>query len=286
MMKKLRIAILVFFLAVAAVFTYTLVKRRMTVDYDAPTITAEEDVLHVSVNSPEEELLRGMTARDNNDGDVTNTLVVTSKSKFFSKGRLHVNYAAFDNNKNVGTASREVVYEDYVSPRFHLYEPLRYASGTSGNDYLENIVAEDCLDGNITQQIKISFGNTSVVSSEATKQRINIQVTNSGGDTSVLELTVSMEDYLLFSQPAPALKDYVAYIPQGGDMNFRSLIVGIWSAGAVRSFGDTKYNSTNITVNENGLDRNTPGVYKVIYQLNGLEGEELGQAELIVVVED
>ena len=286
MMKKLRIAILVFFVAVASVFTYTLVKRRMTVDYDAPVIYGGGDVLMISVDSTDEDLLTGMSARDNIDGDVTNTLVVTSKSKFISKGRMHVNYAAFDSNKNVGTATREVVYTDYVSPRFHLSEPLRYASGTSGNDYLEHMTAEDCLDGNITQQIKISFGNTTPISSEAMTQRINVSVTNSGGDTSVLELTASMEEYLLYSQPAPALKDYVAYIPCGGSMNFRTLIEGIWSAGVVRSFNDTKYGMGNITIDENGLDRNTPGVYTVLYHLHGLEGEELGTAELIVVVED
>ena len=286
MMKKLRIAILVFFVAVAAVFTYTLVKRRMTVDYNPPIITADEDVLRVSVTASDEELLKGVTARDNIDGDVTDTLVVTSRSKFFAKGRLHVNYAAFDGNKNVGTASREVVYTDYVSPRFHLYEPLRYASGTSGNDYLEHITAEDCIDGNITQQIKISFGNTTVVSSEATQQKINIQVTNSGGDTSVLELTASMEEYLLFSKASPALKEYIAYVPLGDTINLRSYIVGIWSAGSVRSFSDTRYTISNVSVDQSTLDRNTPGVYTVVYQLTGLEGEELGKAELIVVVEE
>ncbi|MBQ1817486.1 MAG: hypothetical protein II124_02515 [Clostridia bacterium] len=285
MMKRLRIAILAFFLVVAAVFTYTLVKRRATVDYYAPVIAFDEDVLQVSVSATDADLLAGVTARDNLDGDVTDTLVVTSRSKFASKGRLHVNYAAFDSNKNVGTASREVIYTDYVSPHFHLYEPLRYASGTSGNDFLENITAEDCLDGNLTQQIKISFGNTSVVSSGATKQHINIQVTNSGGDTAALELTVSMEDYLLFSQMAPALKDYIAYMSPGQAVNFRSFIVGVWSAGNVRSFDDTRFTSANITVDESGLDRNTPGVYTVVYRLNGLDGEALGTAELIVVVE-
>lgn len=286
MMKQLRIAILVFFLAAASVFTYTFVKRRLTVDYNAPVITADEDVLYVSVDSTDEDLLRGMSARDNIDGDVTGTLVVTSRSKFVSKGRLHVNYAAFDSNKNVGVASREVVYTDYISPRFHLYEPLRYASGTSGVDYLENVTAEDCLDGNLTQQIKISLGNTTTLSGEATGQPVTFQVTNSGGDTAVIELTISKEEYLLFSQAAPALKDYIAYMPAGGALNFRSYIVGIWSAGLVKSFDDTRYTSANISVDESGLDRSTPGVYKVIYTLNGLEGEELGTAELFVVVEE
>lgn len=286
MMKKIRIAILVFFLAVASVFTYTYVKRRLSVDFHAPVITAEEGVLTVSITATEQDLLRGMTARDNIDGDVTDTLVVTSKSKFISKGRLRVNYAAFDSNKNVGTASREVVYVDYVPPRFHLYEPLRYSSSASGIDYLEHMTAEDCLDGNITQQIKISFGNTTAVSSSSTIQRINVQVTNSGGDTSVLELTASMEDYLLYSESAPALKEYIAYVPQGGTINLRGYIVGIWSAGSVKSFSDTRYTAANVSIDETGLDYSTPGVYKVIFRLRSNDMTELGTAELFVVVEE
>ncbi len=286
MMKKLRIAILAFFLVVSAVFTYTFVNRRMTVDYNAPVINIGESVLTVSVEAGEEELLSGMTAHDNLDGDVTDTLVVISKSKFISKGRLHVNYAAFDSNKNIGTATRDVIYEDYYSPRFHLYEPLRYAAGTTGNDYLEHITAEDCLDGNITQQIKISFGKTTTASSESTVQHIIVQVTNSCGDTSTLELVASMEDYLLYSQQAPALKEYIAYMPQGGTIDLRSYIVGVWAAGYVRSFDDTKFTAANVFVDENGLDRSTPGVYNVIFKLRTADGEELGSATLIVIVED
>ena len=286
MMKKLRIVILIFFVAVASVFAYTLVKRRLTTDYTAPVITAEENSIVVSIAATDADLLKGMKATDNIDGDVTNTLVVVSKSKFISKGVQQVHYAAFDSNKNVGTMTREVTYVDYVSPRFHLTAPLRYASGTTGNDFLEHITAEDCLDGNITQQIKISTGNTTAESVASTIQQINVQVTNSGGDTSVLELTVSMEDYLLFSEQAPALKEYIAYIPKGGVIDLDSYVVGIWSAGTVRSFSDSKYTAENVFVELNPLDCNTPGIYKVVYRLRDAAGEALGAAELLVIVED
>lgn len=286
MIKKLRIAILVFFLVTAAVFSYTLIKRRLTVDYHAPVISGGNDVLMVSVSATDADLLAGMTAHDNIDGDVTDTLVVTSRSKFISKGRLHVNYAAFDSNKNVGTASREVVFTDYVSPRFHLYQPLRYASGASSSDYLEHITAEDCLDGNITQQIKISLGSTTPISSDATVQPMILQVTNSCGDTSVIELTISKEEYLLYSQQAPALREYIAYVPLGGRIDLRSYIVGIWSAGSVRSFDDTRFTAANVIISENGFTSSVPGVYMVTYKLRGSDGEYFGSADLIIVVEE
>lgn len=286
MIKKIRIIIIVFFVVTAAVFGYTFIKRRMTVDYDPPHITAEEDSIMVSISATDEDLLRGMKAIDKIDGDVTNTLMVVSKSKFTAKGTQQVHYAAFDGNKNVGTFVREVVYVDYVSPRFHLTAPLRYAAGSTGTDYLENMSAEDCLDGVITQQIKISLGKTTAVSSSATTQQMNVQVTNSGGDTSVLELTVSLEDYLLYSQQAPALREYIAYVPCGGVIDLGSYVVGVWTAGSVRSFADVRLSAANVSIDENGLDCGTPGIYKVIYRLTGLEGEALGTAELIVIVEE
>ena len=286
MMKKLRIALLVFFIVVASVFAYTTIRRRMSVDYDAPTITAEEDVISVSIAATDEELLKGMKAYDKIDGDVTNTLFVVSKSKFVAKNTQQIRYAAFDSNKNVGTFTREVVYIDYVSPRFHLYAPLRYASGTTGIDYLEHFSAEDCLDGNITNQMKITFGKITAAGISATTQQLNIQVTNSGGDSSVLELTASMEDYLLFSQLAPALREYIAYVPKGGVIDLESYLVGVWSAGSNRSFADAKLSADNVFINKNGLNCSVPGRYDVIYQLRNNLGEDLGTATLIVIVEE
>ena len=286
-MKKLRLAILIFFLAAAAVFIAAFVKRRYLTDRTPPVITADSDQLSVSISATDEDLLRGMTAFDNLDGDVTSRLVVVSKSKFIEKGVIHVNYAAFDSSKNVGTKVRTVTFTDYTSPRFHLYAPLRYPTGSSNIDYLERVTAEDCLDGNLTSQIKISLGQTTTVSELATRQKIDFQVTNSCGDNASLELTVSMEDYALYSTPAPALKEYIAYVPKGGRISLTSYISGIWSAGSVRDFENSGFDpAQNIKVFDNALDINTPGIYTVTYQLSGRSGEQLGSAELIVVVED
>ena len=107
-MKRLRILILAFFVVVFLVFLVNRIHEYVTSDYTAPVIEAEQDSLNVSVNATEQDLLQGMTASDNLDGDVTDTLVVVSKSKFISPGTLRVNYAAFDQNNNVGSYSRMV----------------------------------------------------------------------------------------------------------------------------------------------------------------------------------
>lgn len=287
MIRRLRILIVLFFVVVAAIFSYTYIRHRLTLDYHAPYIKAESDSIVVTVSSTDEDLLEGMTATDNIDGDVTDSLVVVSKSKFISKGTRHVNYAAFDNSRNVGTYVREVTYLDYVSPHFHIYQPLRYVTGTTGIDYLEHIFAEDCIDGNLTQQMKISFGKTTATSETSSVQKVNIQVTNSCGDSAVLELTISMEDYATYSQPSPSLKEYVTYVPCGGRIDLRSFLNGVWSAGKTTPFANTRFNpDTDIAVFEGGMNLKVPGTYTVTYQLFDAERQALGTATLIVIVED
>lgn len=284
-MRTLRIVLLAFFCVTAAVFAFFRIRERINSDQVPPVIRAESDVLEVPVTATDEDLLAGMTARDNLDGDVSDTLVVVSRGKFTSKGTLRVNYAAFDNNRNVGTYTREVTYTDYVSPHFRMDAPLRFASGGSTPDYLQHITAQDCLDGNITQQIKITMGGKIVVSDSVTKQKMNVQVTNSCGDNAVLELTVSMEDYSTLNRPAPALKEYILYAREGSGLSLRDNLSGVWTGGAVRGFAEMGFDPADVSISDGGLNLRVPGVYTVTYRLSH-DGVSFGTAELIVVVED
>lgn len=294
-MRRLRLLLLIFFLVVFAVFMTTNIHEYLTSDYTEPVISADEDVMKLSVNATEEDLLRGMTAQDNLDGDVTDSLVVVSKSKFIAKATRNVNYAAFDENNNVGTYTRKLVYTDYHSPRFVITQPLRFVAGNSSYNYLRSVRAIDCLDGNITSQIKITFGDTETASEAVSEQKVNIQVTNSAGDSSVLALTATFEDFDSYSTPSPGLSDYVIYIETGEKPDYRVYLDGIWMAGNTRRFSDLSINpDEDIKIDDSKVDYDAPGVYIVTYTLshsaNPSAGSayraSFGSAELIVVVED
>ena len=194
-MKRLRMLIILFSLAVFVVYGVNRVQEALTSDYVAPVIRADYDAIQSSVAVKDEDLLTGMTASDNLDGDVTDSLVVVSKSKFILRGTRRIGYAAFDKNNNVGVYERMLTYTDYVSPHFALGQPLRFLEGNSNIDYLKDITASDCLDGDITKQIMITFGDSRVVSDTAKSRTVNLQVTNSAGDTTTLELEATTEDY-------------------------------------------------------------------------------------------
>lgn len=294
-MRKLRILLLVFFLVVFAIFMATNIHEYLTSDYTAPEITADSEVLRISVNAKEESLLAGMSATDNLDGDVTDTLMVVSQSKFIAKNTRYVDYAAFDENNNVGTYSRRLIYTDYHPPRFVLTEPLRFIAGNASYDYLRHLRAIDCLDGNITSQVKITLGENLRSNDAVSLQKVNLQVTNSAGDTVTIELTASFEDYETYSKASPALTDYILYVRKGEKPNFRSYLDGIWTAGNHRKFSDLGFDpETDIQIIDNRVNYNVPGTYTVSYRLtkstpNGTGGvfrTDFGTTTMFVVVED
>lgn len=290
-MRKLRIIILLFFLAVLGVFISTEVRDRLSADSSAPVIRADLDAISVSVTASEEELLAGMRAIDNLDGDVTDTLAVVSKSKFITKGTLRVNYAAFDNNNNVGLYSRNVTYYDYTSPRFTISQPLRFLSGNSGNDYLQNVSVIDCLDGNISQQIRITLGETTAASEHISQRTASLMVTNSAGDNAVLPVIILFEEYNTYNMRSPALKDYVIYVKAGTRPNLRANLLGVWAGGKVTLLENTTIDpDTDITIDESNVNYAVSGLYTVYYRLSQADRygarSELGTAELTVVVEE
>ena len=113
---------------------------------------------------------------------------------------------------------------------------------------------------------------------------MNVQVTNSCGDSAVLELTVSMEDYSTLNRPAPALKDYILYVREGGSLDLRGNISGVWMSGSVKGFAESGFDSADVSIYDGGLNLRVPGVYTVTYRLSH-DGVAMGSAELIVVVE-
>ncbi len=77
-------------------------------DLTAPEITIEEEKFGFEAGTEEAALLNGVTAFDDRDGDVTRSLRIRSFYYMGDSGKAVVEYAAKDNNNNVGTAIRVV----------------------------------------------------------------------------------------------------------------------------------------------------------------------------------
>ena len=113
-MRKKRIwALLIVTFACCIGFAAYLVYTRQISDNTPPEISFLSDVLEVSVEASEDDLLVGVTAKDSKDGNVTNSVLVEGISGLSSDQLATITYAAFDQAGNVAKAQRTVQYTDY-----------------------------------------------------------------------------------------------------------------------------------------------------------------------------
>ena len=142
-MKRLRILSGLILLAAISLVVYIRVLHGRNNDTIAPAITMESNELTISVQDDESVLLEGITAQDNRDGDVTDSLTVDNISTFNRDGKRYVTIAAFDSSNNVGKATREITYKDYRPPHFDITEPMVFSIGST--KYFGAITANDVL---------------------------------------------------------------------------------------------------------------------------------------------
>ncbi len=263
MKKRNWISLLLIIVCLGVLFGYRAVIRIKT-DSKAPEITAQEQLLEVSVQEPRTALLAGVTARDNRDGDVTDSLVVESIRLLRPDGTVEVTYAAFDRSGNVSKLTREVRYSDYESPKFDLTAPLMFEQNVKA-DVLSLITAQDMLDGDITHRIRATAlepVNSGFTGTYNTK----FQMTNSLGDT--VELVLPVEVYT----PGPnegrlTLTNYLIYLKAGDSFNSRSFLDRI-SIGR-EDFDLSKALPENVKLLISGkVQTDEPGIYQIDYQVD------------------
>ena len=271
MMKIYRIAVIGIFAIVTAVFGYTYIMNYIKTDTTYPVIYLEDEILEMSVNAEEADFLKGVTATDGKDGDISDKVIVESVSKFIKPGICKVTYAVCDADNHVATAVRKVVYTDYVAPEYTLNKSLCYSVYEQVN-LKDAISVNDCFDGNLGNNLIIT-SNDFANAAEGVFS-IDAVVTNSKGDTAKISLPLIVENRSL-SAPQIELSKYLLRIEKGTVTDPSQFI-----ASAV------DYNEKDITKDitiDTNLDVNSEGTYLVHYYAVDDRGER-GHSVLIVIV--
>ena len=237
---------------------------------DRPEITSAVDMLELSVQDPQDALLRNLSAYDATDGDLTDQILIASVSHFLEPGTLNIKYVVFDSHNNSATLTRRVHYSDYTPPVFSLDQAPVYTVGSSFT-LLNNLHVEDCLDGDISGQVRII--SNMVNNYTAGNYPVVLEVSNSCGDTSQITIWVTYQAKK--STAIVTLHRYIVYVTQGETFEPNQWIASVADQNAAPL--DTK----NIEIQGN-LDVNTPGCYQLVYSYN--DGALSGQAPLTVVV--
>lgn len=276
-MKRVRFLIILAFLIFTAFFIYNWMKTKKLVDRSFPTIEFSEEMLKLPVDASKEDLMSGIIALDQKDGDLTGSVIVESVSKFVDKKKhiSNVTYVVRDSDKNVTKATRKVQFDNYRPPRFTLSQPLSLEVG-SDIKVSDIIGAYDQYDGDITRNVKILSSTVSTNSSG--EYTITAQVTNSFGDTVKLKAVVLVQQKNNLS-PTINLKHNIVYLNKGDKFNENEYISNVTNRKGKEVNADVEVVSSNV-------DTDKTGCYYVQYAVN--EGEDnQGSAYLtVVVVED
>ena len=283
MKKSNWLALILIGLSVAALVGYQFWDRNNT-DNIAPEIILEEGTLEVSVHDDTTALLQGITAKDNRDGDVTDSVIVEHVGLLNSEGDAAVRYVAIDRSGNVSKISRNVRYTDYESPRFRLTAPLQFVEG-SGFEVVDLMGAWDTLDGDISHRIRATALSEKALS-DAGIYDVRFQVTSSMGDTQELTLQVELYPAGIYNANL-SLEEYLVYLPVGVRFDAKSYLESFrYSTNrADLTRGVPEAFSLEVT---GSVNTGTPGVYEVKYVMDYMQGSQTytGGSRLVVIVEE
>lgn len=289
-MKKRNLLILLAIAACVAVYLGYRALDMFRTDNTAPRITFSDETPDFSVLDPREALLRGVTAVDDRDGDVSASVVVERVKLTDPDGSILVKYAAFDRSGNVVKAEREARYTDYESPRFSLSRSLLFEA-QSDFDLMDIIGASDPLDGNIRHRIRVTPLDDSAVTARG-EHDVEFRVTNTLGETVRLTLPVGVYAEGVHTLDVE-LTNYLIYLDAGSSFHADRYLESVtWNRETI-PLSDGMPEGYSLQV-EGDVDPNTPGVYAVDYtvkqtNINERNPEDslirTGCARLIVVVE-
>lgn len=260
-MRRLQIMLIAVLCVVSAVFAGAKFMQMRSESDIPPEIQCSKEILDISVKQDESVLLSGMSASDPQDGDLTDRIMVAGLSKLISEDSAKITYLVFDSDGNMASYVRTVRYLDYRMPEIEVIDALNFSRDETLG-IISNLRVEDAIDGDISDQIRIS---TLRSTSDSNVFSIVAQVTNSMGDTAKVELPVIIMETNP-ARPVIYLQEYLTYLEQGSTFDSNRYIRGI--------LVNRKGVPAREAVVETNLDTSVPGTYWVYYSYsaNGMTG--------------
>ena len=286
-MRRLRTVSIALLIIAIVLFGVHIFRVRLLKDKTGPVFHVDSNLVEVSVKDGEEAWLKGVTATDAADGDVTDSIIVEAISPFTGRQHRIVTYAAFDSDNHVTHGKREIVYTDYEPSTFNLSRQLSFAMNST--NLLEGITAEDCIDGDITKSIRM-MSDEEIDTTHVGEYPARLKVTNSAGGVSYLPITVEVHDPTVYYRlPQVKLTKNVVYVEKGSDFNELDYLDSITVNGTEflfteKSENTIEYDRVDI---ESDVDTDVSGYYEVVYSYQDTVSKTgTGKARLYVVVTD
>lgn len=274
-MRIVRAALIIVFILSLGTFGISELLKMQNQDTTLPEITSDREVLEIPCDYTEEDLLEGLSAYDETEGDLTSQIIPGSFSRFIEDGVCNLTYVVFDSSDQPASLTRRVRFTDYHSPRFTLSQPLVFAvQEGSYTEAMNRLGAEDMLDGDRDDWIVQT--DTDVNYQMEGSYTMTVEVTNSFGDVSTAALPVHVVNPERQNLNI-SLSAAIVYIGVGENVDADAYVAGVTDAE-----GDSL--DTDIVSASSNVDPETPGCYEIHYQASGGDGQS-GETWLTVVVE-
>lgn len=304
-MKQKRVGIVVlFFISVICLlgFVYKEYKER---DLDIPVISYDMDTIELSIQDDESMLLEGMTAWDDTEGDLTNSIFIEGVEKVQDgeNNEFIATYTVFDQSGNRDVAERTVIYTDYEPIKFSFTSELKFPVGEEV-DIVSLTSAEDCIDGDITRYISFEMHDALLDSPSSGIYECQLEIINNLGDISTLSVNVEIYEDSYEKQvyePILYLSDYILYLNVGDEfdgigyvqyIDDVSMKTVIYEEMTEEELEYNEYYSSSIDwiyfeeiSMESNVDTDVPGTYSITYVYTSEKTGYTGRANMIVVVE-
>lgn len=253
----------------------------MTKDRIKPEIHFPKTEMTYARGSNESKLLKGVTATDNRDGDVTKSLRISSVIPNKDNTEVTVEYTAKDSSNNVRKISRTIPYSDSDKENSNEEE----AAASDGSAEGDEIVTESGVDED-TDGDNPGEGDTSSAESAAQDSGIsaNSAASQSTNESAATENAAAASDEseiagLTAGSPQIRLKAHTAVIPVGGTFSYMQYI---------DSMKDDKDNNATLAQRielKGSVDTSKAGTYTVTYVLRDSDGNISNQPTLTVTVQ-
>lgn len=255
---------------VMAIFTIADNSRK-----NPPVIKCDSgEIIEVPTKTSDKELLKYVTAFDEEDGDLTKNIIVERQNYFLEKGLTTVNFAVCDSDNNTVKLKKKIKFSDYTSPQIELLDDLIIPTQeTVSFKSLTTVV--DKYDGNISGKTKIISPNYNNL--KAGEYDINFKVTNSFSDTCdiTVKAIVTDEDY---SAASIKLSKYSLYTEIGETVNFRDYISGVVGANG------QNYSVSQVIIDDSDFNPEKAGIYNVFFSVKS-GSSTITKTRMIVVVD-
>ena len=252
------------------IFAAAEVREQMNADDTLPSITMDSDAVDIPCEFTTDQLLAGVSAYDEADGDLTSQVLAGSFTRFIDPGICDLSYVVFDSSEHMATATRRVHFTDYHSPWFSLDEPLVFAESTTNNTEVRDLFsATDVLDGDLTDWI--TYVETDAAYNNPGDYTITMEVSNSFGDT--VSYAFPIHIYERNTQDFDiTLTTPLAYIDQGSSFDPLAYVESI------ADYSGNKYDPSLLNVTST-VDTATPGIYEVHYEIGNAMGTSDEESE-------